>query len=68
MMSLELLYDLSKMTFIYLNMNEEKNDLKNVGYLFIQYLLLRLFCNLVLHFLPETRQAIAATTYMYNKH
>lgn len=27
------------------------------------YLLLRLFCNLVLHFLPEIRQATAATTY-----
>lgn len=27
------------------------------------YLLLRLFCNLVLHFLPEIRQATAAATY-----
>lgn len=47
------------------DMNEKVlNNSERCGLPFLRlYLLLRLFCNLVLHFLPETRQATSATTY-----
>lgn len=46
-------------------MNEKVlNNSERCGLPFLRlYLLLRLFCNLVLHFLPEIRQATSATTY-----